>query len=159
MLKDWLIAALEKEPKMTQAALARELTVMLNRSIDRAAVNKMTKGERGVSADEMLAIMKLRNADPPKPLEDYIRAKIAERVRAAISEARKHMVPEDDVRNALMLVLADTAGKSDTVAREAADYILEEIRNLRSPAPDLRAAELRGAFRHIVQQPVQKNDK
>ena len=39
-----------------QAEIARRLTEMLGRSIDRAAVNKMVRGGRAVAADEMLAI-------------------------------------------------------------------------------------------------------
>jgi DNA-binding transcriptional regulator YdaS (Cro superfamily) len=50
---------------MGQAELARRMTEKLGRSVDRAAVNKMTKGTRDVSAGEMLAIMQITGASLP----------------------------------------------------------------------------------------------
>lgn len=58
MLSMWLREALEKSG-LGQATLARELTARLGRSIDRAAVNKMVKGTRKISADEMMAISEI----------------------------------------------------------------------------------------------------
>lgn len=58
MLDVWLRNLL-KETKVSQAALARELTIALGRSIDRAAVNKMTTGDRKIAGDEMLAITRI----------------------------------------------------------------------------------------------------
>lgn len=55
MLSEWLRGALESAGK-TQSDLARVLTAQLGRSIDRAAVNKMTKGTRDIAADELLEI-------------------------------------------------------------------------------------------------------
>lgn len=57
---------------MSQAALARELTKRLRRSIDRAAVNKMILTKRGqkardISVDEMLAIQEITGF--PAPIE------------------------------------------------------------------------------------------
>lgn len=69
MLNVWLRNLL-KEKKVSQAELARRLTVALGRSIDRAAVNKMTTGDRKIAADEMLAITKLLvngDGDSPQP--------------------------------------------------------------------------------------------
>lgn len=53
MLSEWLRDALESAGK-SQSDLARVLTAQLGRSIDRAAVNKMTKGTRDIAADELL---------------------------------------------------------------------------------------------------------
>lgn len=58
MLDVWLRNLL-KEKKVSQAELSRRLTQALGRSIDRAAVNKMTTGDRKIAADEMLAITRL----------------------------------------------------------------------------------------------------
>jgi phage repressor protein C with HTH and peptisase S24 domain len=52
-LGKWLVKALQ-HGGVTQADLARELTTRLGRSIDRAAVNKMTKNLRLITADELL---------------------------------------------------------------------------------------------------------
>lgn len=57
---------------MGQAALARRMTEKLGRSIDRAAVNKMTKGTRDVSADEMLAVMEITGATLPQQFADLV---------------------------------------------------------------------------------------
>lgn len=58
MLDAWLRNLL-KEKRVSQAELARRLTATLGRSIDRAAVNKMTTGDRKIAADEMLAITRI----------------------------------------------------------------------------------------------------
>lgn len=63
-LAAWLREALETAG-ISQAAASRELTERLNRSIDRAAVNKMTKGQRAIAADEMIALGELTGVQPP----------------------------------------------------------------------------------------------
>lgn len=50
------LASLLKDHGMPQAELARRLSADLGRSIDRAAVNKMTKGKREIFEDEEPAI-------------------------------------------------------------------------------------------------------
>jgi acyl-CoA thioester hydrolase len=55
MFGTWLKSTIESAG-YNQTALAKALTDRLGRSIDRAAVNKMVKGGRKVSADELLAI-------------------------------------------------------------------------------------------------------
>jgi SOS-response transcriptional repressor LexA len=52
---------------MSQAELARRLSKELRRDIDRAGVNKMTTGERKVSAEEMLAIESITGFPVPSP--------------------------------------------------------------------------------------------
>lgn len=64
MLSQWLIGVLE-QTGLSQAALARDLTSKLGRSIDRAAVNKMTKGTRAIHADELIAIQEITGATAP----------------------------------------------------------------------------------------------
>lgn len=72
MLSDWLKSALDTAG-MGQSMLAKELTSRLGRSIDRAAVNKMTKGQRHIKGDEMIAIAEITgvpaptDADTPQP--------------------------------------------------------------------------------------------
>jgi SOS-response transcriptional repressor LexA len=58
MLSDWLQNVME-QTGIKQAELARLLSDELGRSIDRAAVNKMLKGTRAISGDELLAIERL----------------------------------------------------------------------------------------------------
>lgn len=70
-LAKWAQEALDHSG-MSQAALARELTKRLKRSVDRAAVNKMLifkpkKGQkaRDISVDEMLAIQEITGFPAP----------------------------------------------------------------------------------------------
>ncbi len=92
-LSKWLILALKHAGDLPQAELARRLTERLGRSIDRAAVNKMTKpGGRGIAADELLAIAEITGYPAPTP----------RRTRAATSHALGYVgagseiVPIDD---------------------------------------------------------------
>lgn len=78
MLSQWLNDAISISG-ISQAELARRLTDSLGRSIDRAAVNKMAKGKRGIAADEMMQIAKLTNVPVPDeagtaPLVGYVGA-------------------------------------------------------------------------------------
>lgn len=65
MFSDWLTSAL-KISRISQAELSRQLSARLGRSIDKAAVNKMTKGLRRISADELLAIEAITGVSSPK---------------------------------------------------------------------------------------------
>lgn len=65
MLADWLKKNL-RTSGMAQAELGRLLTERLGRSIDRAAVNKMTLGTRKISADELMAITEILNIGQPE---------------------------------------------------------------------------------------------
>lgn len=64
MLNEWLKSAL-KQAKLSQAELSRRLTEELGRSIDRAAVNKMTIDQRKIAADELIAIEKITGVAAP----------------------------------------------------------------------------------------------
>lgn len=67
MLETWIKEALA-HASMPQAELARRLTTRLKRSIDRAAVQKMTIGKRAIAGDEMIAIEEITGY--PAPLEN-----------------------------------------------------------------------------------------
>lgn len=54
-MDEWVQEALQYSG-LSQSELARRLTIELGRAIDRAAVNKMTKGTRRISGDELIAI-------------------------------------------------------------------------------------------------------
>lgn len=64
MLERWLHEALAAS-KISQAELSRRLTESLGRSIDRAAVNKMVKGTREISAAELIEILAITGAEIP----------------------------------------------------------------------------------------------
>lgn len=66
MLSEWLRGLLTKTGT-AQAVLGRALTEKLGRNIDRAAVNKMTKGVRKIAADELLAIAEFFGVPVPHP--------------------------------------------------------------------------------------------
>lgn len=65
MLSEWLQLSL-KGARISQTELARRLTLALGRSIDRAAVNKMTKNKRKIAADELLAIEGIIGMQAPR---------------------------------------------------------------------------------------------
>jgi len=77
MLSEWLQQALEATG-IKQAELSRRMTELLGRSIDRAAVNKMTKNERAISGDEVAAIEQITGWEAPStiqvPLLGYVGA-------------------------------------------------------------------------------------
>ncbi|TPM89881.1 helix-turn-helix transcriptional regulator [Mesorhizobium sp. B2-1-3A] len=64
MLSDWLRDALQTKG-ISQADMARILTERLGRSIDRAAMNKMTVGKRAIFADELLEIQRVTGIQAP----------------------------------------------------------------------------------------------
>lgn len=64
MLSEWLRQAIEKSGR-SQSDLARHLTKVLGRSIDRAAVNKMVSNKRAIAADEMVEAARYLNAPSP----------------------------------------------------------------------------------------------
>ena len=68
MLSEWLRSALEASGK-SQTDLARHLTEALGKSIDRAAVNKMTKGTRGITAEELMAIERFTGWEAPSEIQ------------------------------------------------------------------------------------------
>ncbi|WP_375676806.1 helix-turn-helix transcriptional regulator [Bartonella sp. AP88XZML] len=71
-ISQWLQNALS-EAGLSQSELSRQLTASLGRSIDRAAVNKMLKETRDISARELLEISKLTGASiPPNHLVPLI---------------------------------------------------------------------------------------
>jgi DNA-binding transcriptional regulator YdaS (Cro superfamily) len=133
---------------MGQAELARRMTEKLGRSIDRAAVNKMTKGTRDVSAGEMLAIMQITGASLPAEF-------------AAIASLRPNAapgIPPELVQMALELVLRRLAGMSDSGAQELAALVLEELQAPELLAPGSDVAALRGALDYIVRRSGRKSD-
>lgn len=54
---------------MSQTELARQLTDSIGKSIDRAAINKMLKGTRAISAAELLAIEQILGTSYPRTLQ------------------------------------------------------------------------------------------
>lgn len=64
MLSKWLQGVLEAR-EIGQAELARLLSARLGRSIDRAAVNKMVSGKRGIYADELMEIESITGMSAP----------------------------------------------------------------------------------------------
>lgn len=62
----WVKAALKKA-KLTQAALAHELSHKLNRKIHKQTVQNMTQGKRRIQVDELIAIAEITGYQlPPK---------------------------------------------------------------------------------------------
>jgi SOS-response transcriptional repressor LexA len=76
MLSNWLLEALEAS-NIKQAELARRLSQSLGRSIDRAAVNKMTTGQRAIHGDELLAIERITGLEAPKEIEVPLKGRVS----------------------------------------------------------------------------------
>lgn len=94
-IAQWVAQALGRRG-ISQAELSRRLTVDLRREYDRAAVNKMVLGERGVSADEMLAIERITGLAVPSPHIPTL-VPVLEWISAGkLSEARSQ-IPVQDV--------------------------------------------------------------
>jgi hypothetical protein len=120
MLSEWLRAALDKSG-VGQAELARHLTKALGRSVDRAAVNKMTMGKRKITADEMVEIA--RYLDAPQPMQNVgLRTvRVAGHVEAgywaeqwewADDDRYDVAVPADPLLDGFTLYAAETRGRS-----------------------------------------------
>lgn len=75
MLSEWLREAL-KAARMTGSELARQLTLALGRSIDRAAVSKMKRGERAIAGDELLEIERITGYQAPNSIEVPLKGKV-----------------------------------------------------------------------------------
>lgn len=75
MLSDWLRSALE-QTNISQSELSRLLTERLNRSIDRAAVNKMLTGKRGINGDELLTIEAITGLTAPKEIQVVLKGRV-----------------------------------------------------------------------------------
>lgn len=69
MLNQWLANALDHS-KMSQSDLARRLSTAIGRHIDRSMVNKMVKGTREISGDEVIAIAKITGVSLPVFMDD-----------------------------------------------------------------------------------------
>jgi SOS-response transcriptional repressor LexA len=125
MLADWLRNVL-RDKQISQVELARRLTEALGRTIDKAAVNKMTvpgKKGRKIAADELLAILEITGAPPPTlRLEDGT-------LLSGTSEVRPTIRP---------LIAVPIVGKVEAgVYREVLEYDDDEPENLfveRDPA-------------------------
>lgn len=123
MLSEWLHKAMIGAG-FSQARLARELTYALGRSIDRAAVNKMTKGGRKISADELVAITQILQTEPPAGISqsDKLRTvMVAAHVQAgswaeswewAVDDQYAVAVPADEHLLPYTLYAAETRGPS-----------------------------------------------
>lgn len=58
MIRTWARGAIA-DCRMTQTAVAEELTRLTGRNIDKAAVNKMLLGKRRIAADELVALAEI----------------------------------------------------------------------------------------------------
>ena len=61
----WISKALKKS-HLSQADLARQMTLMCERSINRVAINELVNGPRRLLADEMLAIAEITGQPLPR---------------------------------------------------------------------------------------------
>lgn len=75
MLSEWLREAIEVKG-ISQADIARLLTERLGRSIDRAAVNKMSKGTRAIAGDELIEIQKITGIAAPTEIMVPLKGKV-----------------------------------------------------------------------------------
>lgn len=97
MLSEWIKDALAHS-RLSQAELARRLTARLPKTIDRAAVNKMTKGTREIAGDELIAIEEITGF--PAPLENtdgLVKVPVLDSLVSAGNLAPREAVKPDEV--------------------------------------------------------------
>lgn len=113
MFEQWVAGAL-KHAGIAQAEAARRLTDKLGKSIDRAAVNKMIKGNRSVSAVEMMAISEITGVPIPvmQPQSDLTHVPLVSWVSAGKLADANSQIPVEDVP---LLAFADL-GRGDFFA-------------------------------------------
>lgn len=120
MLNEWLKDALDQK-KVTQAELARHLSAALNRSIDRAAVNKMTNGQRKIAGDELMEISRFLGVPQPSGAPAVRTVRVAAFVQAGAwqpswewpyEEQYDVVVPADPALSQYRLWAAETRGTS-----------------------------------------------
>jgi SOS-response transcriptional repressor LexA len=92
----WLKEAL-KFSGLSQSALAGHLTKKLGRSIDRAAVNKMTKNSRDIKADEAFAISEITGYPMPDIGAAITSVPLLEWVAAGQLTDPRSQIPVEDV--------------------------------------------------------------
>jgi phage repressor protein C with HTH and peptisase S24 domain len=124
MLRDWLRETLQQRG-MAQAELARRLTEEVGRSIDRAAVNKMLNGKRGIDAEEALAIERILQTPAPR-----------EAAAKPADVFKPHPLPGADLVGVADLPVYAAAKGGDghmIVTFDAIDYVKrpEPLRNVR----------------------------
>jgi transcriptional regulator with XRE-family HTH domain len=64
------VALVRNEMKMTQAELAREMTVRLGREVKPLTVTRLEGGKRPISVDELIAVGEALRIDPADLLQD-----------------------------------------------------------------------------------------
>lgn len=106
MLSKWLNLALS-ESEVNQSELSRLLTEALGKSVDRAAVNKMLKGTRAISAEELLAIEQITGKSAPTKITVPLKGRVG---------AGQAVEPLDD--NSIEFVDAPRDANTGTVAVE-----------------------------------------
>lgn len=91
---EWIQSAL-KQAGISQAELARRLTSLLGRSIDRAAVNKIIHNKRTITADEWVSIARLTKME--SEFNEFARGNIAvQRLSKYQESPHLHFFPKAD---------------------------------------------------------------
>lgn len=94
-VNQWALAAMDKAG-IKQAEMARQLSKILRREFDRAAVNKITLGTRSVAGDEMLAIETITGIAIPSP-NAASQVPILDWVTAGKLAEPRSQIPAEDV--------------------------------------------------------------
>jgi len=110
MIEQWAKAAIDASG-LTQAEIARQLTERLGKSLDRAAVNKIHKGIRKLSADEMVELSRISGL----PMPDHTGPRLVPVVGYVAAGALAHFF---DDQGAYDEVEAPDGSTNDTVAVE-----------------------------------------
>lgn len=110
MLEQWAKEAIDASG-LSQAEISRRMTEALGRSLDRAAINKVFKGKRKLSADEMVELARIAGVDLPEQLS----VRTVPIVGYVSAGALAHYV---DPGGELERVVAPEGSNNDTVAVE-----------------------------------------
>ena len=133
MFGEWILAAL-RHANLKQSELSRLLTERLGRSVDRSAVNKLTKDEQILKADEMLIISELTGFPLPGRNEP---ARFA-------SASGKDGIDIPALTEMFSASLAELSpAVSVGMARNLAEALVEEARNPVNPTEDVPVLDQR----------------
>lgn len=129
-LAQWVSQAAERIGG--QAELARLVSKHLRRTLDRAAINKMTLASRMIRADEMLAIEEITGLPIPSanailkiPLIDWVNAGSLSEPRSQVSIHDVPLLPFANLGHGEFFALAVTGNSMDRVSPEGSIIVVD----------------------------------
>jgi transcriptional regulator with XRE-family HTH domain len=127
MFADWIQQAL-KNAGITQAELGRRMSEKVRRTIDRAAVNKLTKNQRALMADELLAISEITQTPLPWGIQPNHDERPPSHLPTSRTPFGSQLIDEDRLRRLVVKTL-EWKGVGHDLAENYATTLIEFSRN------------------------------